>query len=40
MEFQIEKVLGRKTIKNVPYVHVKYLYYPGKNNKFILIENL
>ena len=38
--FFVEKVLGKKKIKGVPHLLVKYLYYPNKFNQYIPESNL
>ncbi len=38
--FKIENILGEKLIRGKPYVHVKYLHYSNKFNKWIPKENV
>jgi hypothetical protein len=38
--FEIEKVLGSKTVRGKKYFLVKFLYYPSKFNEYVLQENL
>jgi AAA+ superfamily predicted ATPase len=37
--FEVEKVLGKKKIKDKTFYLVKYLYYPSKFNQYIPEEN-
>jgi hypothetical protein len=37
--FEVEKVLGTKTIKGKKFYLVKYLYYPPKFNQYVPEEN-
>ncbi len=38
--FEIESILGSKTVKGKKYFLVKFLYYPSKFNQYVPQENL
>ncbi len=38
--FEIESILGTKTVKGKKFYLVKFLYYPSKFNEYIPAENL
>jgi hypothetical protein len=38
--FLVEKVIGKKKMKGISYLHVKFLYYPEKFNLWVPESNI